>query len=1061
MIIPGYFEDLQVLHENTMPPRAYYIPASGRMEDPVMCREESDRVQMLCGKWRFRYCGSIHAWKDAFYEPGYDISAYAQVDVPGVWQMAGYDRHQYTNVRYPFPFDPPYVPQDNPCGAYVYEFDYSADEKAPEVWLNFEGVDSCFYVWLNGIYIGYSQVSHATSEFHVSGAIAEGKNRLAVLVLKWCDGSYLEDQDKFRMSGIFRDVYLLKRPAKVVRDYFVRTELCEDRAAVRVRLWYSAETVRTLVTLCDREGKTVAAAEVRGATPERNAAPESGEPGGVAEVTLEVPEPVPWNTEAPYLYTLFMETEAETITEYVGLREICIRDQVVYLNGKKIKFHGVNRHDSDPVTGSAVSVEQMKKDLMLMKRHNFNAIRTSHYPNAPVFCHLCDRYGFLVIDEADIESHGPMEFVYREDSGENRSDRWSEPIADNPVWEEAIADRIRLCVERDKNRPCVVIWSMGNESAYGCNFEKALAWVKRTDDTRLTHYESARYRNPGKQYDFGNLDLYSRMYPSVAEIREYLENAPAKPFILCEYAHSMGNGPGDLEDYFELIDGDERMCGGFVWEGCDHAVAHGKTPDGRIRYFYGGDHGEEIHDGNFCVDGLVYPDRRPHTGLLEYKNVYRPARVVSFDQNTHRLCLRNYLEFTDLADYVEIRYEVSCDGVCTETGILAPFSVKPQQTGEAYLKIAVPECGRSYLKLHYCLREESALIPRGYELGFEEIALHTADDRNQTAVKLLGPGEGFPACGAACSEGKASGENMPGEGSTACGEGKAPELSVCVQETEDAILLRGKNFTYTYDRRTGLFSQLEYAGLAFLDGPMELNIWRAPTDNDMYVKNAWKRAHYDRARARAYDSAVRQSGTSVEIHAGMAVVADTVQRILQIGAVWNIDENGKIAVRLSVRRDMEFPVLPRFGFRLFLKQALDEVTYYGMGPAESYEDKHRASSHGLYQAKAAEMHEDYIRPQENGSHTDCDYVAVEDGEYGLAAAAEKTFSFNASAYTQEELGEKKHHYELEPSGSTVLCLDYRINGIGSNSCGPELLEKYRFCEETFTFEITLIPFRKR
>lgn len=554
--------------------------------------------------------------------------------MPGMWQMAGFDRHQYTNVRYPFPFDPPYVPQENPCGLYEHTFEYEVDQNAPEVSLNFEGVDSCFYVWLNGAYVGYSQVSHSTSEFDVTSYVKSGENTMRVLVLKWCDGSYLEDQDKFRMSGIFRDVYLLKRPQRHIWDYRITTHVEGAVAAVDVHCLLAGGDLPIYARIENAEGQVVAEGSLRSSA-------NKGQKSGLAESSKEqemssdnlampykaqvqfcIENPVFWNTENPYLYTLILETEQETIVDRIGIRTIEIRDRVIYLNGQNIKFRGVNRHDSDPETGYVIGLEQMERDLILMKQHNVNAIRTSHYPNAPMFYQLCDEYGFMVIDEADIEAHGPFLLYRKVDNEFQRNGRWSEKIADDPMWEQAIADRVRLLVHRDVNRPCVVIWSMGNESAYGCNFEKALAWTKSFDDSRLTQYESARYRNYHKTYDYSNLDLYSRMYPSLEEIKQYLEQDGSKPYLLVEYSHSMGNGPGDFEDYFQMIQDNDLMCGGFVWEWCDHAVRH----DGN-RYYYGGDHGETIHDDNFCVDGLVYPDRTPHTGLLEYKNVYRPVRV--------------------------------------------------------------------------------------------------------------------------------------------------------------------------------------------------------------------------------------------------------------------------------------------------------------------------------------------------------------------------------------------------------------------------------------------------
>lgn len=1011
MIVPRYYEDLDFLHENTMPPRAYYIPASHQMEDLVEHREASDRLQLLNGMWKFRYFESIYDVKDAFYESGYDTSGFDEIPVPGVWQVAGYDTHQYTNIRYPFPFDPPYVPQDIPCGAYVHTFSYAKDKKAPKVYLNFEGVDSCFYVWVNGVYTGYSQVSHATSEFDVTDVIEEGENTIAVLVLKWCDGSYLEDQDKFRMSGIFRDVYLLKRPEKAVQDYRITTEIAETCAKITLDISYYQETPVT-VSVEDAAGNVVAQTEISKA----------------GTVTLEIANPELWNTEHPYLYTLILQNADETIEDAIALRTVAIQERVLYFNGQAIKLRGVNRHDSDPVTGFTVDVAKIRKDLVLMKEHNFNAIRSSHYPNAPYFYQMCDRYGFLVCDEADIEAHGPFMLYRKEDTDYNRFKKWNEKIADDPAWEQAILDRVKRMVARDKNRFCIIFWSMGNESAYGCNFEKALAWTKKYDPSRITQYESARYRNYDVTYDYSNLDLYSRMYPALSEIEEYLEKDGSKPFLLVEYCHSMGNGPGDLEDYFQIIQKDARMCGGFVWEWCDHAIAHGQAENGKTKYYYGGDHGETIHDGNFCMDGLVYPDRTPHTGLLEYKNVYRPVRVVSYDEKTGRLVLHNYMDFDDISDYADILYEVSVDGLCVQKGVLDEASIAPHSDGVMTLKLDIPQSGKVYLKLRYQLKKELPLLPAKHELGFDEVLLANADGRNQTAVKWLVEAE--------------------------------EKNEISVSETDTEITLKASDFTYAISKRTGLFMKLQYAGRDYLNHPMELNIWRAPTDNDMYIRAKWENAHFHEAYTRAYKVETIQNQYGVIVMSHVGVVAPTVQKILDVELVWKVESSGRITASMEVSKDAEFPELPRFGVRVFFNKNLSEASYYGMGPQESYRDKHRAASHGLYRSAVKDLHEDYIMPQENGSHFDCDYVELYNGRYGIAAVSETPFSFQASNYTQEMLAQAKHNYELEESDSTVLCIDYALNGIGSNSCGPEVLAAYRFDEKEFQFGFTLVPYVK-
>ena len=1011
MIVPRYYENLSVLHENTMPARAYYIPASKRMDNLVEHREESDRMQLLNGTWKFQYFNSIYDIQDSFFEKNYDTENFDEIQVPSVWQMAGYDTHQYTNIRYPFPFDPPYVPQDIPCGAYVHNFEYSRDEKASKAFLNFEGVDSCFYVWINGSYIGYSQVSHMTSEFDVTDVLQDGTNTVAVLVMKWCDGSYLEDQDKFRMSGIFRDVYILKRPKQAISDYHIKTRIEDMLAKVEIEMkFYSPLNVKILIE--DRNGAVVAL-------------------GSIAEegtAVLEIASPELWNTENPYLYKLILETENEVIVDHIALRKIEIKDQVIYLNGQKIKFRGVNRHDSDPVTGFTISLEQLTTDLTLMKQHNFNAIRSSHYPNAPFFYEMCDKYGFMVIDEADIEAHGPCMIYRKEDTDYNRFKRWNEMIADDPAWEEAIVDRVKLMVERDKNRFCIVMWSMGNESAYGCNFEKALEWTKNFDPDRITQYESARYRNYDETYDYSNLDVYSRMYPALSEIQEYLDKDGSKPFLLVEYCHSMGNGPGDFEDYFQMIQDNDKMCGGFVWEWCDHAIAHGTAENGKTIYAYGGDHGEEIHDGNFCMDGLVYPDRTVHTGLLEYKNVYRPARVISYDKESGELVLHNYMDFDDLKDYVKISYELTQDGLVISKGKLPEVSAAPHSEGKINLKINVPESGKCYLKFIYHLKKELPLLDEDHILGFDEIEVSQKDAKCQLAEKWV--------------------------------EKTVTDSELQVSEDDTQIHIKGREFAYTIDRRTALFTEMKFAGREYLNHPMELNIWRAPTDNDMYIKSEWKKAHYDKAYTRAYTTEVVQGKHGVKITSHASVVAETVQKILDVTITWKIEAAGKIDADIAVTKDDEFPNLPRFGVRMFLDKKLSAVRYFGMGPQESYCDKHQAASHGLYRADVGDLHEDYIRPQENGSHYDCEYVELNNSRYGIVASAEKAFSFNASYYTQEELEKKTHNYELTESDSVVFCVDYALNGIGSNSCGPVVLEQYRFDDVLFRFQFTLIPYVK-
>ncbi|MDR1438573.1 MAG: hypothetical protein LBJ10_00720, partial [Clostridiales bacterium] len=702
MKLPGYHEDPSTLHVGCEPPRAYYVPFESKEAALSGRREDSKRFLPLSGDWRFRYCASPHEVGDAFWDcalgapapgigqpggsaPGCGASpvggadGFASIKVPGCWQTQGYDRHQYTNVKYPIPCDPPFVPDENPCGAYAREFELSAGDAGGRLYLNFEGVDSCFYLWVNGHFAGYSQVSHSTSEFDITGLAREGRNTVAALVLKWCDGTYLEDQDKLRMSGIFRDAYILARPAGHVRDLSVETKLAGDLSSAEISLaleWAEDAGGRAgdAGAACgewagtgDAGGRRAgSAAGAKTATcalldpSGREIASRQGARGGAA---FTVGAPLLWSAESPNLYTLVIDTGDEAISQPVGIRRVEAKGGVLYLNNANIKLKGVNRHDSDPVTGCAISEGQLLRDLALMKRHNVNAIRTSHYPNAPWAYQLYDRLGFYVIGESDIESHGAMaiygakcEGSYFELTGKDHS---YGAFCFDERFGEAMLDRVRRNVISNRNSPSVIMWSLGNESGYGPNLERAAAWARAYDPSRLVHYEGSIAEMDGHSNDVSSIGVYSRMYAPVEAIEKYFgERMLSKPFIQCEFAHAMGNGPGDLEDYYRLIYKHDGFAGGFVWEWCDHAAYMGRTADGRDKYFYGGDFGEFPHDGNFCMDGLVYPDRRPHTGLLELKNAARPLRALRYDGASGALELRNTLDFTNAKDALAVRLSV-------------------------------------------------------------------------------------------------------------------------------------------------------------------------------------------------------------------------------------------------------------------------------------------------------------------------------------------------------------------------------------------------------------------
>ena len=986
MLFPAYYEDTSKLHVGTMPPRAYYLP------------QGDDRVQTLNGTWEFAYYPSVRTITEPFWGEKANRSHFVPMQVPSVWQHNGYDQAQYTNINYPIPFDPPYVPYENPCGCYYRTFTVSAAGASLRSYLNFDGVDSCFAVWVNGTFIGYSQVAHAISEWDITEAVKEGENEIAVMVLKWCDGTYLEDQDKFRCSGIFRDVYVVYRPADHLRDFTVTTPDCN---AVAVTPLFSGDAIPVTYTLTDESGNTVAEAVSEQA------------------VTLPVAQPILWNSEHPYLYTLTMATENESIAIPVGLREVYAKNGVLYVNGQNVTFHGVNRHDSDPFVGPAVTKEQVMTDLRLMKEHNVNAIRTSHYPCAPWMPELCDRFGFYMIDEADLETHGTI-FLY---PGENTYNY----VTNNPLFYDAILDRIKLLYHRDKNHPSVLIWSMGNESGCGKAVSDAWTWIKETDPTRLTHYQACdEFRDkPYPEEDavhphFDTLDLYSSMYSSPAFLRENMAKQAArppeerKPFVLCEYCHAMGNGPGDLEDYQQLFMQHDGLCGGFVWEWCDHAVYDGVAPDGRARYLYGGDSGEFPHDNNFCMDGLVYPDRRPHTGLLEFKNVVRPARVTQ--NGNGEFVVQNWLDFTILSDYATARYELTCDGVIVEEGTIPSeaLAVAPHKCAVLPLKLNIPAEGHCRVRIVWALKNADALRPAGHVLGHDELVLRPFAPKTHTA------------------------------------DGNAPVYT----ENGDFATVSGNGFSYTYNLLNGLFEALTVNGEERLEAPMAYAVWRAPLDNDRHRRGEMTDARYDRLAPRAYHTEAATEGNTLRLTTTWSLTAVSRSPLLRGETVWTVYADGAIEAEMTVNKQPHTPFLPRFGITLLLPQTADTMRYCGRGPTENYVDKRHAAWFGVFENTVENEHEDYIFPQENGNHTECEWVTV--GTMRVEATA-RPFSFSVSPYTDKELTNAPHNYELNPSGFTVLSIDYMQSGVGSNSCGPKLDSRYQLNAPRFTFTFLLKP----
>ncbi len=989
MKIQNYYENPSILHIGTEENRSYYIPLD---------KEGKERVFSLNGQWKFKYYTCPYDVEEDFIKEDFCDLGFHTIPVPSCWQMQGYDKNQYTNVNFPFPYDPPYVPKENPSGAYIQKFSLTKEQLQQEIYLNFEGVDSCFYLWINGEFVGYSQVSHSTSEFNITKWVKEGENKAAVLVLKWCHGSYLEDQDKFRMSGIFRDVYLLIRPKAHIRDYFIKADVKDDFEKAQIEVDFSfVGDVKTELILKNAKGEEVY---------------HIADCGEKESFTIE--NPILWNAEKPYLYTIILKTEEEIIEQKVGIKRVEIKEGVFFINGEPVKLKGVNRHDSDPKTGFTISKEQALKDLSLMKQHNINAIRTSHYPNAPWFTKLCDEYGFYVILEADLEAHGATAFYhasYEKTYGD---------IVQMPIYAEAILDRVKRAVIRDKNCVSVFMWSMGNEAGISTAIEDAGRWVKTYDPTRLAHYEGERWETGGHKADRSMWDVHSRMYYDFNEIDSYFKEEPKKPFLLCEFAHAMGNGPGDLEDYYQKIYHTPGFMGGFVWEWCDHGIYMGRTVEGKDIYYYGGDSGEFPHDVNFCMDGLVYPYRKPHTGLLEYKNVLRPMRAKLLEAKTGKIELWNTRNFTSSQEDIDVSWEMRKDGVLIGNGEWKDVpNVKPMQTVETTLPMEIPEESGITIRLFYRKKEAAPFLEKGFLYGFDEIICTSKREYQKEVI---------------------------------------PKDTITIKQDERYVIVAGEKFRYVFDGYRGTFSEIVHHGCSYLTKPMEYNIYRAPMDNDRNQKWEWMGAGYHRAKVRVYQMEAKQKDGCAFIYAELSLAPIYIQRILNIKAEFIIDGEGMIKANLTVDRNSDMPYLPRFGVRLFLPKEFNKAEYLGYGPYESYLDKHRASYYAVHKDIVSNMHEDYIKPQENGSHCGCRYLQVEKSYQDIIKVEAEEFSFNLSEYTQEELIAKRHNYELEKSGDTVLCIDYKMSGCGSGSCGPQLMPKYQCKEEQikFTFDLSFM-----
>ena len=961
--------------------RAYYIPYTDIKTAISDQKEESGYFKSLNGDWDF-----------SFYESHYDIpdkiSKWDTIPVPSNWQLHGYEEPYYTNVNYPHPVDPPFVPDENPCGVYRTVFKVDESWKDRESYIVLDGVNSAYYLDINGEEIGYSQCSHMPAEFNLTPYLKDGDNELVVKVLKWCDGSYLEDQDFFRFSGIFRDVYLLSRSRNHIQDVEILTDLTTAQVSINTdgEVWGSLYDGDNLV-----EKKQFKEGAVR--------------------FVLE--DARPWSAEKPNLYTLVVEAEGEYIPFQVGFRTIETSDKgELLINGRSVKLKGINYHSTHPDSGHAITDEEIRKDLLLMKELNMNTIRTAHYPQTSSFMKMCDELGFYVVDEADIESHG---FVSLKTGWEYKAYDEKEWLTEKPEWEEAHLERVRRMFERDKNHPCVIMWSLGNESGHGTHFDKACDWIKTRDQVRLVHYERANMVDTPERYD-----VESRMYVNMESLAEAGESQDPRPFFLCEYSHAMGNGPGDLYDYQEMFYRYPRLIGGCIWEWADHTVIR----DGKA--YYGGDFGEAIHDGNFCVDGLVSATRELKAGSLEAKAVFQGISAEAVHIKAGQVKISNLYDFTNLKEF-DLVWKISVDGQIVETGQLV-CDIEPHMSETITLDYTLPKSCKygAYLDLSLVSKNPTPWAEVGYEVAMMQLEIPTA-----VVGKVL------------------------------------PEPSKCsLTEDDNKIEVQINDTIYIFDKNRGNLSGVSHKGMALLEEATELTTWRAPTDNDRHIKykwglfednrSGWNMNHlfhkcYDIKWEKAEDSSV-----VITVKGSLAGVAR--MPFAHYDATYTVDTHGYLEVDMDVKIHEECIWLPRFGFEFTMPNRMEQMSYYGKGPHENYADLSHHVKVGKYESTVTDQYEPYVMPQEHGNHVGVKYLAVRDDRgAGLEFGTDTSFECNVSHYTSEQLTVATHNHKLTPSKQTIVRVDYKVSGIGSSSCGPELLEKYRLAEKEFNFSFYLKP----
>ncbi|WP_026486918.1 glycoside hydrolase family 2 TIM barrel-domain containing protein [Caldanaerobius polysaccharolyticus] len=1011
---PHLWEDLDTLAINREPAHSTLIPYADVESALRSERGLSPYFKLLSGNWKFHYAPSPAEAPEGFEQESYSVEQWDTIPVPSNWQILGYGRPNYTNVAYPFPVDPPFVPDDNPVGSYKRSFVIPESWKGRQVFLVFEGVDSAFVVWINGKMVGYSKGSHLPSEFNITPFIQLGENTIAVRVYQWSDGSYLEDQDKWRLSGIFRDVYLFATPCVHVRDVHVRTDLDQQyvnatlSAKINIKNYgeENQDGYRVEISLLDDSGEVVAEKSCDETL--------SLSPGQEKElnVALEVLNPRKWTAETPNVYTLLVILKGDngTVQEVesfnVGFRKIEIKEGRLLLNGVPIKLKGVNRHDIHPDLGYSVTIESMIQDITLMKQYNINAVRTSHYPNDPRWLDLCDRYGLYVIDETDLETHG---FAFTGNVSQ---------LACDPAWKEAFIDRARRMVYRDKNHPSVIMWSLGNESGYGPNHDAMAEWIRTVDDTRPIHYEGA--------FDSPVMDVVSVMYPKLDYLIEQGEKTDdPRPFFMCEYAHAMGNGPGNLKEYWDAIYKYPRLLGGCVWEWVDHGIRQ-RTESGEEWFAYGGDFGDKPNDGNFCIDGLMFPDRKPYPGVIELKKAIEPVQVLPVDLMKGQVKIVNRYDFLSL-EHIEGSWALMGDDELIQQGTLPVLDVPPAQERVITIPYALPKPKPSveyWLNISFNLKEATMWAPKGHQVGWSQFKIPLAVPE-VPAVKI---------------------SSMP---------------PLKLRETDKELEVTGEEFELVFDKHRGTISSLKYHGIPMVSKGPKVNVWRAPTDNDVHQAKKWVEAGLDKLVPRIEEIQLTSQSRVVQVRVQSVLGSYIVAPAFRAVVTYTIYGSGDVIISTDLKPLKELPYLPRIGLQMRMPGQFDRFAWYGRGPHENYIDRKESAIVGVYEGTVEDQYVPYVRPQEFGNKCDVRWAAVTDIRgYGLLVVGMPTLNVSVQQFSTEDLTEAKHTYELKRLGETVLNMDYQQGGLGSNSCGPEPLPQYQLKAADTSFSVRVKPFTR-